>query len=54
MLNIKDVEAPFEEIVGFAEAFRKSRILFMMTFTEGEEEQSTAMTNLNENPYEVM
>ncbi len=53
-MNIKDADAPFEEIVGLAEAFRKSRILFMITFTEGGEEHSRAMTNLNENPYDVM
>ena len=54
MLNISDTEAPFKEIVGLTEAFRKSKILFMVTFAKGGEEHSRAMTNLNENPYEVM
>jgi general stress protein 26 len=54
LLNIKNTDAPFDEMVGFAEAFRKSRIIFMVTFTESGEEHSRAMTNFNENPYEVM
>ncbi len=54
MLNIKDADSPLEKIVGLPEAFRKSRILFMITFTEGGEEHQRAMTNFNENPYDVM
>jgi general stress protein 26 len=54
MINIENSKTPLSEIVGLAESFRKSKIVFMITYGESGEEHSRAMTNLNENPYGVM
>ena len=40
-----------DKLPGLAENFKRSRVVFLTTFTEKGEEHSRKMTNLNEDPY---
>jgi hypothetical protein len=41
------------EIEGMLEDFKKARVVYLTTFSDGEE-RSRQMTNLNDDPYKVM
>jgi len=42
-----------KEIEGMLEDFRRARVVYLTTFSDGEE-RSRQMTNLNDDPYEMM
>lgn len=42
-----------KEIEGMREAFKQARVVYMTTFRDGEE-RSRKMTNMNDDPYEMM
>jgi len=54
LIKIKNSEVNYDEIICLADSFKKAKIIFMITYGKSGEEHIRAMTNFNDNPYEVM